>query len=73
MVRSLQGVFVMLAVTAPRTSDSSYVRQNLAPTYEQLADAFAHKKDQVVIAKVDADGVGRPLGQKYGVTGFPST
>ncbi|KAI0353851.1 protein disulfide isomerase [Trametes cingulata] len=46
--------------------------KNLAPTYEQLADAFAHAKDKVVIAKVDADGVGRPLGQKYGVTGFPT-
>jgi protein disulfide-isomerase A6 len=49
------------------------VLQNLAPKYEELADAFAHAKDKVVIAKVDADGVGKPLGQKYGVTGFPST
>ncbi|KZV64435.1 protein disulfide isomerase [Peniophora sp. CONT] len=46
--------------------------KNLAPTYEQLADAFAHKKDKVIVAKVDADGEGRPLGQKYGVTGFPT-
>nr|VWO94164.1 Thioredoxin 1 (Trx-1) [Ganoderma boninense] len=46
--------------------------KNLAPVYEQLADAFAHQKDKVVIAKVDADGVGKPLGQKYGVTGFPT-
>ena len=46
--------------------------QNLAPTYEQLADAFSHAKDKVIIAKVDADGEGRPLGQKYGVTGYPS-
>ncbi|TBU28011.1 protein disulfide isomerase [Dichomitus squalens] len=46
--------------------------KNLAPTYEQLADAFAHQKGKVIIAKVDADGVGRPLGQKYGVTGFPT-
>ncbi|KAF8910667.1 protein disulfide isomerase [Gymnopilus junonius] len=35
--------------------------KNLAPTYEQLADAFAHAKDKVVIAKVDADGEGKPL------------
>ncbi len=47
--------------------------QNLAPTYEQLADAFANSKDKVIIAKVDADGAGKPLGQKFGVTGFPST
>lgn len=46
--------------------------KNLAPTYEQLADAFSHKKDKVVIAKVDADGAGKPLGQKYGVTGYPT-
>ncbi len=46
--------------------------QNLAPIYEQLADAFSHAKDKVVVAKVDADGDGKPLGQEYGVTGFPS-
>ncbi|GJE85373.1 protein disulfide isomerase [Phanerochaete sordida] len=46
--------------------------KNLAPKYEELADVFAHAKDKVVIAKVDADGEGKPLGQKYGVTGFPT-
>ncbi|KAI0058205.1 protein disulfide isomerase [Artomyces pyxidatus] len=46
--------------------------KNLAPVYEQLADAYTHAKDKVIIAKVDADGVGRPLGQKYGVTGYPT-
>ncbi|KAF8841228.1 protein disulfide isomerase [Paxillus ammoniavirescens] len=46
--------------------------KNLAPVYEQLADAFSHAKDKVVVAKVDADGAGRPLGQKYGVTGYPT-
>ncbi|KIJ62816.1 hypothetical protein HYDPIDRAFT_168807 [Hydnomerulius pinastri MD-312] len=46
--------------------------KNLAPVYEQLADAFAHARDKVVVAKVDADGAGRPLGQKYGVTGYPT-
>lgn len=46
--------------------------KNLAPKYEQLADAFEHAKDKVVIAKVDADGEGKPLGQKYEVKGFPS-
>ncbi|KAF8806958.1 disulfide isomerase [Phlegmacium glaucopus] len=46
--------------------------KNLAPIYEELADAFAHAKDKVIIAKVDADGEGKPLGKKYGVTGFPT-
>jgi protein disulfide-isomerase A6 len=46
--------------------------KNLAPIYEQLADAYSHAKDKVVVAKVDADGAGKPLGQKYGVTGFPT-
>ena len=47
--------------------------KNLAPIYEELADAYAHAKDKVIIAKVDADGEGKSLGTKYGVTGFPST
>ncbi|KAK7033138.1 disulfide isomerase [Favolaschia claudopus] len=46
--------------------------KNLAPVYEQLADAFVKVKDRVIIAKVDADGEGKPLGSKYGVTGFPT-
>ncbi|WWD17476.1 protein disulfide-isomerase domain [Kwoniella shandongensis] len=44
--------------------------KNLAPTYEQLADAFP--TDKVVIAKTDADGVGRELGSRYDVKGFPT-
>ncbi|KAG5642585.1 hypothetical protein DXG03_002536 [Asterophora parasitica] len=46
--------------------------KNLAPVWEQLGDAYAHAKDKVVIAKVDADGAGKDLGKKYGVTGFPT-
>ncbi|THH06424.1 hypothetical protein EW145_g4097 [Phellinidium pouzarii] len=46
--------------------------KNLAPVYEQLADSYAHVKDKLVIAKVDADGVGKTLGRQYGVTGFPT-
>ena len=49
------------------------VLKNLAPTYEQLADAYSHVKDKVIIAKVDADAAAnKPVAQKYGVTGFPS-
>jgi thiol-disulfide isomerase/thioredoxin len=47
-------------------------RQSLAPIYEQLGDAFAYAKDKVSIIKVDADGKGKAVGQKYGVSGFPS-
>ena len=32
----------------------------------------ADKQDKVVIAKTDADGPGRELGNRYGVQGFPS-
>jgi len=46
--------------------------KNLAPIYEQLADAFVHAKDKVIVAKVDGDGAGKPLGQKYSVNGFPT-
>lgn len=46
--------------------------KNLAPVYEQLGDAFAHAKDKVSIIKVDADGKGKELGKKYGVSGFPT-
>ncbi|KAJ7170695.1 protein disulfide isomerase [Mycena crocata] len=46
--------------------------KNLAPVYEELANAYAHVKDKVVVAKVDADGEGKPLGAKFGVTGYPT-
>ncbi|KAJ7650246.1 protein disulfide isomerase [Roridomyces roridus] len=46
--------------------------KNLAPVYEQLADAFAHAKDKVIVAKVDADGEGKPTGSKFSVTGYPT-
>ncbi|KAK4687212.1 26S proteasome regulatory subunit N3, partial [Tremellales sp. Uapishka_1] len=44
--------------------------KNLAPVYEQLADAFPTSK--VIIAKTDADGEGRELGSRYKVQGFPT-
>ncbi|KAG8858751.1 hypothetical protein FRB96_004888 [Tulasnella sp. 330] len=44
--------------------------KNLAPTYEKVADYFANSP--VIIAKVDADGPGREVGQLHGVTGFPT-
>lgn len=46
--------------------------KNLAPVYEQLADAFASHKGKVQIVKTDADGEGKELGQKFGVSGFPT-
>ncbi len=48
------------------------VPQPVAPTYDLLADAFAHQSDKVIIAKTDADGVGKGLGKRFGVQGFPS-
>ena len=72
MVRTLQGTCFPSRLDSDIPGLMRCCRQNLAPVYEQLADAYAHAKDKVIIAKVDADGVGRPLGQKYGVTGFPS-
>ena len=57
-----------LTVSVPQVD----VTQNLAPIYEQLGDAFSHAKNKVIVAKVDADGAGKPLGQKFGVSGFPS-
>jgi thioredoxin-like negative regulator of GroEL len=42
----------------------------LAPTYEELGEAFTHSKD-VIIAKVDADAH-RDIGTKFGVQGFPT-
>jgi len=44
--------------------------KNLAPAWEQLADAFKGQ-DSVVIAKVDADSH-RDLGTRFGVSGFPT-
>ncbi|KAI8905107.1 thioredoxin-like protein [Gorgonomyces haynaldii] len=44
--------------------------KNLAPVYEELADAVVKHKD-IVIAKVDADKH-KDLGSKYGVQGFPT-
>jgi len=43
--------------------------KRLAPTYEQLGEAFA--KTDVIIAKVDADA-DKALGSRFGVQGFPT-
>jgi len=45
--------------------------KNLAPTWEELAGSFAHAKDKVTIAKVDADQH-KDLAKKYGISGFPT-
>lgn len=44
--------------------------KNLAPVYEELATTFAHS-DKVTVASVDADAH-RSLGQRFGVSGFPT-
>ncbi|KAG9119775.1 hypothetical protein FRC07_005038 [Ceratobasidium sp. 392] len=46
--------------------------KSLAPVYEQLADAFSHAKDKVLIVKADADGEAKEVAGKHGVTGFPT-
>lgn len=45
--------------------------KKLAPVWEELATNFAHAKDKVQIAKVDADAE-RSLGKRFGVQGFPT-
>jgi len=44
--------------------------KTLAPTWEELADAFSKEKE-VVVAKVDADAH-KELGGRFGVSGFPT-
>ncbi|KAL2536938.1 Protein disulfide-isomerase like 2-1 [Forsythia ovata] len=44
--------------------------KNLAPTYEKVATAFK-LEEHVVIANVDADKY-KDIGEKYGVSGFPT-
>ncbi|KAL7747687.1 hypothetical protein RI367_006976 [Sorochytrium milnesiophthora] len=43
----------------------------LEPTYNKLSDAFAHAKDNVVIAKIDADEH-KSIGSRFKVQGFPT-
>ncbi|KAL1966790.1 hypothetical protein VTN77DRAFT_3755 [Rasamsonia byssochlamydoides] len=45
--------------------------KNLAPVYEELAQAFSFASDKLTIAKLDADEH-RSIGKKYGVQGFPT-
>jgi protein disulfide-isomerase A6 len=45
--------------------------KTLAPVYEVFANAFAHAKDKVVIAKVDAEA-NRPLAMRFEIKGFPT-
>jgi protein disulfide-isomerase A6 len=45
--------------------------KNLAPVWAQLGDAFAHQKDNVIVAKLDADNY-RDTGALFGVQGFPT-
>merc|ERR1711991_139507 len=46
--------------------------KSLAPKYEELAKIYATEED-VVVANVDADAApNKPLGSRFGVTGFPT-
>ena len=45
--------------------------KNLAPVYEELAQALAFAEDKVSIAKVDADAE-KELGKRFGVRGYPT-
>lgn len=45
--------------------------RNLAPIYEELAQAFEFASDKVSISKVDADEH-KSLGKRFGVQGFPT-
>lgn len=45
--------------------------KNLAPVYEELAQAFAYAEDKVTVGKVDADE-NRDLGKRFGIQGFPT-
>lgn len=45
--------------------------KTLAPIYEELAQAFEHDQDKVVIAKLDADAH-KSLARKHGIQGFPT-
>ncbi|KAL1809475.1 hypothetical protein ACET3Z_026465 [Daucus carota] len=44
--------------------------KSLAPIYEKVASAF-NKEEDVVIANIDAD-IHKDIGEKYGVSGFPT-
>ncbi|KAK9474938.1 thioredoxin-like protein [Dipodascopsis tothii] len=44
--------------------------KNLAPVFEELADNFSSKKDQIQIAKIDGDKY-RSVAKKYDIKGFP--
>lgn len=44
--------------------------KQLAPTYEQLGDAYKHTQD-VKIVKIDADAH-KDLATKYDVSGYPT-
>lgn len=43
----------------------------LAPVWEELAKDFSHARDQITVAKVDADAE-KSLGRRFNIKGFPS-
>ncbi|KAG8731254.1 hypothetical protein FRC10_001917, partial [Ceratobasidium sp. 414] len=59
--------YILLSMIAAGTART--LRQS---TSTQLADAFSHAKDKVLIIKADADGEAKEVAGKHGVTGFPT-
>ncbi|KAF3928954.1 hypothetical protein AA313_de0208629 [Arthrobotrys entomopaga] len=45
--------------------------KKLAPTYEELGEAFTSVKDKVTVAKVDGDAH-KALAQRFGIKGYPT-
>lgn len=64
--------FALVAPTYERLADA-FPTVRYLPIYHQRSLQLTNiLQDKVVIAKTDADGVGRELGSRFGVSGFPS-
>lgn len=65
-------LFALVAPTYELLADA-FPSVRYLPTYQQGTLQLTNiLQDKVIIAKTDADGVGRELGSRFGVSGFPS-